>query len=254
MAAEGAVDWFEDDAFWSTFDPYIFSADRLAGAGSQVERVIALAGVTGWSVLDLCCGTGRHAAAFAARGFRVTGVDRSGALLDRARAHAVEAGVEVELVECDMRQFVRPSAFDLVVNLFTSFGYFSDAADELQVLRNVHDSLRPGGTFVIDVMGKEILARIFQPTLSVSSPDGRLFVTRQQILREWTRVACEWVAIEGTSARSFRFEHWIYSGRELRELLVQTGFRDVRLFGDLDGGEYGPQATRLVATARRVVG
>jgi SAM-dependent methyltransferase len=251
MATEAAVDWFEDDAFWSTFDAYIFSADRLGGAEPQVERVIALARVTGGTVLDLCCGPGRHAAAFAGRGFRVTGVDRSRALLDRAHAHAVEAGVEVELVERDMREFVRPSAFDLVVNLFTSFGYFSDAADELRVLRNVHDSLRPDGTFVIDVMGKEVLARIFQPTLSVSSPDGRLFVTRQRILGDWTRVACEWLAIEGTSVRSFRFEHWIYSGRELRELLVQAGFRDVRLFGDFEGGEYGPQATRLVAVARK---
>lgn len=251
MATEVAVEWFEDDAFWSTFDPYIFSADRLAAAGPQVASLIALTGVTGGSLLDLCCGPGRYAVAFAGRGFRVTGVDRSRALLARAQAHAVEAGVDVELVERDMREFVRPSAFDLVVNLFTSFGYFADAGDELQVLRNVHDSLRAAGTFVIDVIGKEVLARIYQPAIAVPSPDGRLFVTRQRIVADWTRVSCEWLAIEGSSARSFRFEHWIYSGRELRDLLVQAGFADVRLFGDLAGGEYGPQATRLVAVARR---
>lgn len=55
--------------------------------------------------------------------------------------------------------------------------------------------------------------------------------------------------IRDGSDRVFRVEHWIYSGRELRELLHQAGFRDVRLFGDLDGRDYG--TARLVAVARK---
>jgi len=245
------MDWFDDERFWSAFDAYIFSPERIEGADGEVQQVLALAGVSQGAVLDLCCGPGRHAVALARRGFRVTGVDRSDALLARARAHALDCAVDVEFVQKDMRVFVRPTGFDLVVNLFTSFGYFDDDADQLRVLRNVFESLRPGGAFVIDVMGKEVLARVLQPTLSARVADGTLVVTRGEIVREWTRVRNEWIAIKDGTARTFRFEHWVYSGRELRQMLEAVGFVDVRLLGDLTGREYGPNATRLVAVARK---
>ena len=245
------MDWFDDERFWPTFDAYIFSPERIEGADGEVQQVLALAGVSQGAVLDLCCGPGRHAVALARRGFRVSGVDRSDALLARARAHALDCAVDVEFVQKDMRVFVRPTGFDLVVNLFTSFGYFDDDADQLRVLRNVFESLRPGATFVIDVLGKEVLARVLQPTLSARVADGTLVVTRGEIVREWTRVRNEWIAVKDGTARTFRFEHWVYSGRELRHMLETVGFVDVRLLGDLTGREYGPSATRLVAVARK---
>jgi SAM-dependent methyltransferase len=223
----------------------------LRAAGEEAERVLALAGASRPDVLDLCCGTGRHAVAFATLGCRVTGVDRTRFALDRARAHAAQSSVQVEFVESDMREFERPASFDLVVNLFTSFGYFEAPDDDARVLRHVHEALRPGGAFVIDVIGKEVLARIFQDTRSAVAPDGTLLVWRTTVTDDWTRVGGEWHAIREGAARIFRIAHWIYSGRELRALLGQAGFRDVRLFGDLDGQEYGTAATRLVGVARK---
>lgn len=67
----------------------------------------------------------------------------------------------------DMRDFVRADAFDLVLSMFTSFGYFDDKNEDLQVLRHISNSLRSGGVCLIEVMGKECLARIYQPTTSV---------------------------------------------------------------------------------------
>jgi SAM-dependent methyltransferase len=245
------MEWFDDDTFWQTFSSYIYADERLRTAADDVSRMLALAGAARPDVLDLCCGTGRHAVAFARLGCRVTGVDRTRFALERARVHAAEAGVTVEFVERDMREFTRPAGFDLVVNLFTSFGYFETQDDELRVLRHVHEALRPGGTFIIDVLGKETLARIFEETRSAAAADGTLLVWRTAVEDDWTRVRSEWHVIRDGSDRVFRVEHWIYSGRELRELLHQAGFRDVRLFGDLDGRDYGTAAARLVAVARK---
>jgi SAM-dependent methyltransferase len=64
------------------------------------------------AVLDLGCGSGAHAVAFARLGHRVTGVDTSPRLLDRARSAASTESIEVEWVEADMRRFRRPSTFD----------------------------------------------------------------------------------------------------------------------------------------------
>ena len=61
-----------------------------------------------------------------------------------------------------MRKFKRPDSFDLALNMFTSFGYFENPADDAQVLRNIHGSLQPGGSLVLETIGKEVLGRIFQ--------------------------------------------------------------------------------------------
>src|SRR3954453_16554332 len=122
--------WFEEDDFWRDLYPYMFPVERLAAAPEQVSQILALAGVSGGDVLDLCCGPGRHSVEFARQGFRVTGVDRSPYLLDRAREHAATAGTSIEFVREDMREFCRPDAFDLAVNLFTSFGYFEHQDEE----------------------------------------------------------------------------------------------------------------------------
>lgn len=244
--------WFDDPSFWDTFFPYIFSEERLCHAADEAGRVLALASLSTPDVLDLCCGTGRHAVAFAHLGCRVTGVDRTSSAIETARATVARSGVEVELIQEDMREFVRPGAFDLVVNLFTSFGYFESVEEEERVLRNVHASLRPGGTFVVDVMGKEVLARIFQDTRSATLPDGTLLVWRTAVAADWTRLEGNWYAVRaGGTAKHFHVDHWIYSGRELRDLLRGAGFSDVRLFGDLDGRPYDLNALRLVAVARR---
>jgi SAM-dependent methyltransferase len=241
------MSWFENEDLWRDLYPYMFSAERLAAAPEQVAYIVELAGVSSGSVLDLCCGPGRHSAEFAQRGFQVTGVDRTPYLLDRARAHAQDS---VEFVCRDMREFRRPAAFDLAVNIFTSFGYFDQAGDDLLVLRNVRESLRPGGVFVMELLGKEYLAAHYVQSRCLDFADGAMLVQRARVANEWTRVFCEWTLIRSNQARTYKFDHTIYSGRELKDLLLQAGFAQVRLYGDLRGAPYGVEAQRLVAVAR----
>ncbi len=245
------AEWFEDESFWIENYPYMFDEERFAAAAEQVDQILALADFSGSSVLDLCCGPGRHAHVLAQKGLSVTAVDRTPFLLAKARERAEDLDVDVEWVQEDMRRFVRPAAFDLALSMFTSFGYFDDKADDLLVLENVHRSLKPGGTLVMDVVGKEWLAHVFQETTSESLPDGTLFVQRREIFDDWTRIRNEWVFIRGDRVRSYRFHHTIYSGQELKYRMLQAGFGEVRLCGGLDGSEYGRKARRLVAVARK---
>jgi SAM-dependent methyltransferase len=180
------AEWFEDDSFWEVLYPLMFDEARFEAATDQVEKILSLTEFGGRNVLDLCCGPGRHAILLAKRGFNVTGVDRTRFLLEKAKARAEQEGVQVEWVEQDMRDFVRPQAFDVVLNLFTSFGYFNDKSEDLRVLRNINESLRDGGVFLIDVIGKEYLARVLQPTTSQKAPDGSLLVERHEVFDDWT--------------------------------------------------------------------
>ena len=241
--------WFEDEEFWGKFYPSLFPDERFEIADEQVEKVLDLVVLGGSAVLDLACGPGRHSVALAKKGLRVTAVDLSAFLLEKARERARAASVEVEWVQEDMRRFVRPETYDLVINMFTAFGYFDDKEDDLKVLRNIHTSLRQDGVFVIDTLGKERLAKDFLSTTSTELEDGTIVVQRHEIFDDWTRVRNEWIVIEGDRATTFRFHHTIYSGQEMKDLLRQTGFGQVKLFGDFDGTEYGLDARRLVAAA-----
>jgi SAM-dependent methyltransferase len=202
-------------------------------------------------VLDLCCGPGRHSTGFAQRGFQVTGVDRSRFLLSIARERAHAANVEVEWVDEDMRSFQRPAAFDLACSLFTFFGYFEDVQDDLRVLRNVHNSLVSGGVFVLELTGKERVARTWQSVMCSKLEDGSLVFQRPEVRADWTRIRNDWVVAKDGHAKSFAFEHTIYSGRELRDLLLASGFFRVALYGDMQGGPYGLGSVRLVAVAHK---
>ena len=243
--------WFEDESLWVETYPYMFSPARIAAAEEEVDPLLRLIGVRPQSILDLCCGPGRFAVPLARRGFRVTGVDRTAFFLNKARERAAAENVEISWVQVDMRTFVQPGAFDLAISMFTSFGYFDDKAEDLTVLRNVHESLRPGGALVMDVVGKERLARTFQPATSSKHADGSVVIDRREVLDDWTRVRMEWTIIKGNTVRVFTIHHTVYSGQEFKDRLTAVGFGDVRLYGSIDGAPYGREADRLIAVARK---
>ncbi|HEX6564290.1 MAG TPA: class I SAM-dependent methyltransferase [Chthoniobacterales bacterium] len=183
-------------------------------------------------------------------GAKVTAVDRSPFLLEKARECAESERLDIEWVQEDMRSFVRPDAFDLAINLFTSFGYFGDEED-LTVLRNVFRSLTPGGFFIIDVMGKEVIARGFAPSAVEKRTDGSIWVSTREIFDDWYRIRSHWFLIRDQKVTEITFDTTLYFGRELADLLKKAGFDNVKLFGSLQGIPYDLKAQRLVAVAQK---
>ena len=116
--------WFEDENFWEKLYPFMFPDEKFDIAEEQVEELLDLVAFEGSIVLDLACGPGRHSTALAKKGLQVTAVDLSSFLLEKGRARASAEKVEIEWVREDMRQFARLEAFDLIINMFTAFGYF----------------------------------------------------------------------------------------------------------------------------------
>jgi ubiquinone/menaquinone biosynthesis C-methylase UbiE len=245
------AEWFENESFWREMYPYMFDENRFAQAVEQVRKIMKLTGIRRGAVLDLCCGPGRHSVALAKRGFQVTGVDRTRFLLNKARRHAKSSRTRVEFIHSDMRDFVRPDTYKLALSMWTSFGYFDDKDEDRLVLRNIFTSLKPGGACLIDVFGKERIAKTFQPIHSTLHPDGTLLTEVHEIFDDWTRIRNEWILIKGNRAKRFKFHHTLYSGQELKSLMLGAGFAEVKLFGDFDGHPYGPDTPRLVAVGRK---
>ena len=243
--------WHEQDAFWEKWAPFIFQGHRWEDTPDEVTNIISLLGIgPGASILDLCCGPGRHSLELARRGFSVTGVDRTGAYLEEARKQAEVEVLTVEFVQDDMRSFCRPGTFDAAINMFTSFGYFEGVEDDRQVITNMHRSLKNGGVLLIDIMGKEVLARIFRQRNWRQLNDITV-LQEHRVCRDWSWIENRWIMIKDGKREEYTVSHRIYSAVELATLLSSCGFAAVHVYGDLSGAPYDNQAKRLVVVAHK---
>ena len=243
--------WYEQDDFWVTFESVLFTQQRITGAAEEVEQLVSLLDLQKpLSICDLCCGVGRHSLELARRGFEVTGVDRTPRYLGRARSRAKEEGLNVEFVASDARSFSRPEAFDVVLNLFTSFGYFEDGDDDRKVLENIYSSLKSGGRLVMELVGKEALARIFRER-DWHELDDAILLEERKLSEDWRRIENRWILLKDGRQHERRFSLRLYSAVELKELLKQCGFSQADIYGSLTGEPYDQNAKRLVVVAQK---
>lgn len=243
--------WFENDEFWEAAAASLFGDEAWEEAAADSGNLAVLLQLQpGASILDLGCGPGRYALPLAGMGFHVTGVDRTSSFLEQAARRAEAAGLHIELERSDMRTFRRPDAFDATLSMLTSFGYFEDPEDDLRVLRNVRDSLRPGGRILIDTVGKEILGRIFQAR-DWKSVGDEVWLFERKPVHSWSWMEHRWIRIRDGQREEYRPNHRLFSAAELMGLTLEAGFEEATAFGDLQGSPYDETAGRLVVVARK---
>lgn len=241
------------DAFFSDFYLRVHAGPEPRDeARTQALAAAALSGCRdGGELLDVACGFGRHAVPLAAAGFRVTGVDRSAALLDEARRRAGEDAAWPRLVGADYRELPFDDAsFDAALNLYTSLGYLGDEQDT-NVLREIARVLRPDGKLVIETMHRDLLVRTFSDTGWELLGEGRLLLEQRTFDPTGGVTQTTQTLIDKAGDRDSRtFEARIYTATELVHMLHAAGFAKTTTYGDLHGAPFGT-ATRLVIVARR---
>jgi SAM-dependent methyltransferase len=219
-------------------------------AESEIDWIVGhVRPPAGARVLDVPCGFGRHSLALARRGFQVTGVDVSDTELGRARERARAAGLALTLLCQDMRDIEFLGEFDLLLNLFSSIGYFSDDEDQLLLERFWH-ALRSGGTLVLDTRNRDHVVRHFDPEETRRLPDGRTVRIRNRLDLTTSRMHGEWW-LEDEGRLFGQLETRLYAGHELHRMLRPARWSTVELFGGLDGRAFELDSPRLVLVARK---
>lgn len=195
--------------------------------------------------LDLACGSGRHTRALCEHVWTV-GLDLSADLLEVAK----QESPELPYVRADMR--VLPFAggvFDLVVNLFTSFGYFAADDENRTVLREVHRVLRGGGTFVLDYLNADHVRATLVPedTMEV----GHRRVTQRRSISADGRFVEKRITVAG-STQSYLERVRLFEPDELRCLMQGADLAIMRELGDYDGSAHGGDSPRIILFAQRI--
>lgn len=237
--------WF-GPGYLALYDDYL--QERTPREVDQLEALLHLE--PPMRILDLPCGHGRHAIELARRGYDVTGIDLTPSMLEVARTRAREAGVSVRFLEADMREPIGEPAFDLVLNLFTSLGYFADPSDDRKIAENAAAALKPTGRFLVEVINGERVITNFQEREWFPVGDATV-LERRSLDRATRRMTVErTVHRKGQDEKNFHVVR-LYGARELSSLLHVAGFARIDLYGDWDGSAATPESLRVLAVASR---
>jgi len=237
-------DWFED---WFGEEYLALYEHRDLSEARDVVGLIAehVGRVDDAPVLDLACGAGRHQRMLCDRGWWTIGLDLSPSLLRAARAEDRTA----PLVRADMRDLpFANGSFSLVVNLFTSFGYFREDAQHLLVLREVARVARPRGWFVLDYLNADQVRNSLVPR--DERQIGRLVVEQEREIVEGGRFVRKTITIRDLG-RTFVERVRLFGRQELETLCGSAGFDVDAVYGDYQGGAPGPGSPRMILFARR---
>jgi SAM-dependent methyltransferase len=243
------LSWF--DSFFET-DEWL--AVALARTPERTEAEVAFLAQhlpAEAHVLDVPCGTGRHSAALAARGFTVAGLDISQRVLDVARA----AMPDGDFRHGDMRELPwEDASFDAVLNLWTAFGYFETQDEDERVLAEFARVLRPGGTVVLDTVNQAALIRQFRGKSWDDSIEGLLMLDELEHDLITGRSSARWTFIRDDGSQVVRaFDHRVYTAAEYAAMFRRAGLEPQAWFGDFEGGDLTPDTWRMILVAKRVV-
>jgi SAM-dependent methyltransferase len=243
----------EPDWYRVSFDslyPIIYAHRTVEAAREDALFSIQETGIERSDVvLDLCCGNGRHMAHLLEKTDHVVGLDYSPHLLKLARRSLSDRGF---LVRADMRCQPFEGIFDVVVNYFTSFGYFPSEEENLMAVRGLACALKPKGRFFIDYFNRAYTEKNLEPSTVRNHEEYEIHENRW-IDRESDRINKTTAVFKdgheiSRSGESVR----LYSDTDFEALLAKGGLRVEKIFGDYTGADCcDPTQPRMIVVGHK---
>ncbi len=215
------------------------AAGSFEHTGEQVDAIEHILGLPAESrILDVPCGFGRIAGPLHERGYDVTGLDYSSTQLRLAQVRHPGP----RYVQGDMRE-PPPGPFDAVLNIFSSFGYFEERADDMGALAAWHEVLVPGGVLLMELMHRDRLANLFDPEAQLDDQGPY----QEIVTTDWVTGVRTSTVTSGDITKTFRVR--LYTATELARELRSIGFATVSVLGGLDPDSVLTPHTRLAILA-----
>jgi SAM-dependent methyltransferase len=237
--------WFADSWYME-----LYAHRDAMEAREAIDVFTRLTGVksTDGVILDLACGTGRHAFQLAQRGFTVVAADLSPTLLNVARRKNASHATHLRIVRADMRLLPFAMSFAAVVQLFTSFGYFPDDESNSRVISNVAAVLLRGGWYMLDFLNPAYVRRNLVPT-SMQMIDGIEVVQHRSITGD--RVEKRIEVLLPDAPRIYLESVQLYTPTQIFSMMEDAGLHIEHHAGDYDGSDWNNNAPRSIVFARK---
>ncbi len=243
--------WWED----LFNDDYLRACEKLTDEqiAREVDFVEDSLGIErGGTVLDLACGTGRHAVELSRRGYEVVGFDLSLAMLARAGDEAQDRDAKLNFIQGDMREMTFDEQFDGVYCWNTSFGYFEEEKNA-QVIDRIHRSLKSEGLLLLDVVNRDFLIRQ-SPSLAWFEGDGCVCMDEMNVDFITSRMKIKrTIMLDDGRSREIEYSLRVYSLHELGRILHEHGFKVCEVSGRIATPSvfFGNESPRTIILAEK---
>jgi SAM-dependent methyltransferase len=257
QGAEGASARRKGRLWWEELfnDDYLRTCERLTDEqlSSEVHFIEDRLSIErGGAVLDLGCGTGRHAVELARRGYEVVGFDLSLAMLARAGEEAQDHDAKLNFVQGDMREMSFEAQFDGVYCWNTTFGFFEEDKNA-QVIDRVHRALKTGGLLLLDVINRDFLIRQ-SPSLAWFEGDGCVCMDEMNVDFITSRMRVKrTIMLDDGRSREIEYSVRVYSLHELGRILHEHRFKVCEVSGRIGtpGVFFGNESPRIIILAEK---
>jgi len=204
-------------------------------------------------ILDLCCGTGRHDLLLVKKGWQIVGADLSGNLLRIAKNKMRTKGANLSLVQCEMQDLpFRSEVFSGIVNMFTSFGYLPSEREDLNSLKEIARALKPDGTFLIDIVNREHLLKVFKES---DIADFGVFTMEEErsLDEKKMKVTSQWIVTPKDTDEQLVLTHELrlYTLQSLQQMLTLAGLTPKVVYGNYKAETYSAESSRLIILAQK---
>ena len=195
-------------------------------------------------VIDIACGKGRHTKTLAELGFDATGIDLSPNSINAAKCSERE---HLHFEVWDMRQPFRLSYFDVAFNLFSSFGYFDDNAEDAKAIQAMYDCLKPGGLLVLDYINTQFAVLNLKSKEIIPRNDIQFHI-QKKVENGFIKKRINFLA-EGEE-HEFEEQLKVINLTRFEQMIGSAGFELVEMFGDYALAPFSPKSSpRLILIA-----
>jgi SAM-dependent methyltransferase len=247
--ASNSSDWFRD---WFDEDYLALYPHRDDKEASQFVQTIwhRLKLEAGLTVGDFPCGPGRYSKAFAKLGAQVTGLDLSEVMIRRAREQTAGMYPQPGFQVGDLRELPFGTEFELVANLFTSFGYFEDESENEQVFRELVRVLIPTGVLIIDTVNPLWLIDNISRKDFIKTERFKAVIERE-LVDSNRRVIKSIQLTRDDQTREITESVRLYRTEDFEAFITRHGLKLIDFWGDYDGTPYSKSTPRLILLASK---
>lgn len=227
-------------------------ADRTKTEADGVFNLLELK--KGDKLMDCPCGYGRHSNELSSKGINVVGCDINSVHLGRAKMDALERCLETEFRKENMIDINYKNEFDAIINMFYSFGFFDTDEENLQVLRNFFNALKPGGKFLMhtDVNIPRIISKRYKFDEERALVSGKNLRIIDEYNEETKRVDGRWIITDGNgNGKEVDYSVRVYTKEEFVDMCYEVGFTNVTVYSDWSGKKYDTASEDMIVIAQK---
>lgn len=243
--------WYQDffDDYYLRSFRNIISDERTLQETNFIEKSLKLTQKS--RILDLCCGHGRHSIELAKKGYIMTGQDLAQNFIKIATKTAKKNGVNIKFICEDMRRIPFYEEFDAIFNIFTSFGYLENDKEDAKVIKQVANSLKTGGKFLLDIRNRDWILANFQYN-DWRIMDDLIVLEERHLDPSFKKVITKVIYIEkGKIGKITEHSARLYNLSDIQSMFRKAGLSIQKIYGGLDFERHTIKSQRTIIIASK---